>query len=338
MSKIKYNFKFFLIEILRFIVASCIADVNAVGTFDGFTYPVNFSNLWTVLLLYIPPQGLEAEPYNNYAIITRQTALNHKEVKVYLKTMQTQRNSIVIDLKMDGDKMNVYINRKQQNFSSNQINSFFNGYIELYLLHRSEIKLNIKGEFNVIYDGYRVKILLNNNRFYNDIRGLCGNSNSKNFDEFRTPENCAVRTSNELVEAYSIPDNVTPNNPKTNHYKYGCYNYNHIFANVVSNEDLRIDSKSEHGYHKGNCTGMRTHYKVEVNQVCFTTATLPYCQLGCKATKKIFTYVQVYCIEESKISDMWIGQINKGASPDFALKSPTKQVLFSIPQLCLELN
>lgn len=273
--------------------------------------------------------------HNNYAILARENASKQKDIKIYLRTTETEGDNVVFDFKPDGDKLNVYVNGKQQKYNSEKSINFYKNYIYLYLLAEGELKLDVKGEFSLLYDGYRLKILLNSNRFYNDIRGLCGNSNYRETDELQAPKGCALRTSEELLDAYTISDDITPENPKKYQYKFGCYNYTYTFANVVSTKDVNVDSETKKKrYNSKDCLTKQTGYQVKGDQVCFTIRPLPRCQPECTPLKTISKIVEVHCLNKSKMTDMWITQINKGANPDFGLKSTTKGVRFDLQPVC----
>lgn len=280
---------------------------------------------------------------DNYAIFVKQSGGDQKQVKVYLRTPQTESQKAEIDFKPSGGQYpTVLVDNQPQRYSEKQVAASYDKYIQLYGLPNGEARLDVAGEFSLIYDGSRVKVRLNNDRYYNAVRGLCGNANTMAADDLRAPENCALRTPEELIEAYTVPDDASPNNPKNNHYKKGCYAYRYVYANVIPYIEMEqqpsgsVSSNQLYGGRKGPkaCTKQQTRYVVDGDNVCFTIKPLPKCQASCGATQMISKSVPVHCVTKSNVSQMWMTQIDKGASPDFGLKSVTKSLNFDVPQTC----
>lgn len=280
---------------------------------------------------------------DNYAIFVKQSGSDQKQVKLYLRTPQTESQKAEIDFKpSSGQYPTVLVDNQPQRYSEKQVAASYDKYIQLYGLPNGEARLDVAGEFSLIYDGSRVKVRLNNDRYYNAVRGLCGNANTMAADDLRAPENCALRTPEELVEAYTVPDDASPNHPKNNHYKKGCYPYRYVYANVIPYIEMEqvpsgsASSNQLYGGPKGqkSCTKQQTRYVVDGDNACFTIRPLPQCQAPCSATQLISKSVPVHCVKKSNVSQLWMTQIDKGASPDFGLKPVTKNLNVDVPQAC----
>lgn len=320
-----------------------------VNTYDNLTYEAKLSNSWTVMMVHVPiharyrdysNEDLEnyMEYHNNYAIFVKESASQKKEVKIYLRTPETDSNKAEIDLKFEnGQYPTVLVNGQPQRYSEKEVAKSYDGYIQVYALPHGEVKINIASEFSVIYDGSRVKVRLFNDRYYNELRGICGNANSMAADDLRAPENCALRTAQELVEAYTIPDGASPRSPKHNQYKSGCYPYNYIYGNVISHDNIEAGEsnyRNRGGKALRSCSKQQTRYVVDGDEVCFTIRPLPQCQSPCSSTQMISKSVPVHCVKMTTVSQFWMKQIDKGGSPDFGLKKATKNMSFDVPQSC----
>lgn len=334
---------------INFFAATCVVDQTGVNTYDNLTYQARLSDSWTVMMVHVPLHARYAEysdnslekfmeSQRNFAIFVKESGSQQKEVKIYLRTPKTNSDKVQIDLKSsNGQNPTVLVNNQPQRYSEKEVAKSFGDYIQVYALPHNEVKIDIDNEFSVIYDGSRVKVRLFNDRFYNEIRGICGNANTMAADDLRAPENCALRNGQELVEAYTIPENASPKNPKHNQYKSGCYPYIYVYANVISHENANVDDfNSLRGRSQGlrSCSKQQTRYMVDGDQVCFTIRPLPQCQSQCSATQMISKSVPVHCVKKTGVSQLWMNQIDKGASPDFGLKKVTKNLNFDVPQSC----
>lgn len=275
---------------------------------------------------------------NNYAIFVKDDDAGQKHVKLYLRTPETHYRKSEISLKpaSNGQYPVVLVDSQPQSYSDKQIASTFNKYLQVYGLPNGEARLDVAGEYTVIYDGNRVKVRLNNDRYYNAIRGVCGNANTVAADDLRAPENCAVRTPEELIQGYTVPDDASPQNPKVNNYKNGCYSYRYVYSYLISKNGEQGGFNQMYGGERGQrgCTKQQTRYVVDGENVCFTTRPLPQCQGSCKATSTLSKSVPVHCVKQSNVTQMFMNQIDKGASPDFGLKQPSKNMSFDVPQMC----
>lgn len=273
--------------------------------------------------------------HNNYAILARAVGSQQKEIKVYIRTVESESEMVEIDFKPSGKGLLVFINGQQQDYSDKFVIQLYKHYIELYGLSDGEVKLDVKGEFSVVYDGSRAKVILNSDRYYSSVRGICGNANFMRADDFRAPKNCILRTPEEFIQAYTLLEN-------RGDYKSKCYDYYYVYANVISDRDAGRDGHYYYskyypliaGENHRSCMKQQTQYIVEGDQVCFTIRSLPRCLPGCKSMKTVSKVAPVHCVKKSRISNLWVTQIDKGASPDFGLKVPTKSARFDVPQSC----
>lgn len=279
------------------------------------------------------------EYQNNYAILVKESASDKKEVKIYLRTPRTNSDVSEIDLKPNNAQYpTILVNNQPQSYSEKKVAKLYDDYIQVYALPHGEVKIDIEDEFSVIYDGSRVMVRLYNDRYYNEVRGICGNANAMAADDLRAPENCALRTPQELVEAYTISEGASPRDPKHNEYKSGCYPYSYVYANVISLHDELENRESNYRGRSSkplrSCSKQQTRYLVEGDEVCFTIRPLPQCQSPCSPTQTILKSVPVHCVKMTGVTQFWMKQIDKGGNPDFALKKVTKNMNFDVPQSC----
>lgn len=326
------------IPIFEDYTQSCVVDRTAVATFDNLTYPAKLTTDYTVMMVYTPrqaghqPYSKQSLPdyigdYNEYAVLVRQAGQKGKEIKVYLRTYETDHKYVVIDMK-PGNL--VYYNGDRLNFTKNEVN-YYNGlYVQLYAEPKTNyLVLDIQNEFKILYDSERVKLGLYNQRYFDSVRGICGNANGMEADDYRAPEDCALRYPNEFIDSYTMPEVAAP---KQKHYISGCYNYEYLYANVIPDYD-----RSGNGSDLPDdtvCTRYQTRYVLHGDHVCFTIRPLPVCRPSCNPIKTISKQIPAHCVKMTAISHLWTMQIDKGGSPDFGLKAPNGNVRFDVPQAC----
>lgn len=334
----------------------CVVDQNAVNTFDSKTFPIKVPESWTVMFIHSPRAAWRNLRYNSeqankedeesYMVLVREKSSRQKEVKIYARYRNDVNEIDIIPSESASSAAMVSINGKQiQHDNSNTRFTYGSGsgrHMHIYYLSNSELKISLPYAFDVVYDGKRVKLIITANKFRKFARGLCGDYNGESSDDLRTPENCLLADYNEFVNSYVLPEQQRDQQSRGS-YRSGCYKKKHVYANVVSDWDtgrrsrrsfINLDSKGD-GTRAG-CTRHQTRYSEDNDQLCFTVRPLPVCLPGCKATGNISKLVPVHCVEKSNLSFMWKTQIDKGANPDFSLKTPVRSIRMDVPLACYQ--
>lgn len=298
----------------------------------------------------VPQQLQQLEQTEQFSVLVRngQSGQNQqKEVKISLYTYgQYMEIDMLPPEQSQQGHPQVLVNQQKQQISSEQSNDHLNGAIQIYGLPNNEVKVDVANEFFVHYDGQRVRLtVINENRFRGNVRGLCGTfTNNKNTD-FTGPENCIYGNAEQFVRSYKLNNNqqqqqqLLQQNQNQQTKGGECIYKEIIYANVISNRDAGRHSSKPGGHHLPNmksCTKHQTRYVVQSSgKVCFTIRPMPICKSGCKATSHILKSVGVHCLQKTKTTELWMKQIDKGASPDFGMKQVTTNIKVKVPHSCI---
>ncbi|KAK9729150.1 von Willebrand factor type D domain [Popillia japonica] len=252
--------------------------------------------------------------------------VNQQEQKYDQKQPETKAKLVEIDLKpSQSGAPKVLVNQQEQKYDQKQAAHSQDGYIQIYELPNQEVKVEIGDDYYVIYDGERAKITVVDDKFNDALRGLCGTFDGDDSTDFTAPENCILSEPEDFIESYTLNGKQPPSNRK-------CVPEEQRYVSVVSPRDLgdtqRRSSKSQNSREKGSsgCTKHQTQYQEDGNQVCFSTHPLPTCKSSCRAKSTTSKSVPVHCIEKNNVAELWMKQIDKGANPDFSLKTAHRNI------------
>ncbi|XP_018565741.1 vitellogenin-like [Anoplophora glabripennis] len=333
----------------------CVVDKTYVSTFNNKTYPVPLGNYWTLLLQHVPKEArhgdqqlsveeqLMYEP-EHYAILARQHqgSDQHKEIKITLSSPETEYKVIDITLSPASQrdsraaKANVKVDDQQVQVNDEQSYDVKKGYIQIYALPNGEVKVEVENAFYAIYDGYRVKLTVVNGKFRDSVRGLCGAFNDDPASDFMTSENCIARDYQEFVKSFELEGSEGEQQRKqfAGRTEQCVPKEVPLYVNVISEKD------AGHGKHSGDSgrsskgTRFQTRYVENGGEVCFTIRPVPVCNSRSQQRGAVRKSVPVHCVQKSNVAQLWINQINRGASPDFSHKKESKTVQIELPQSC----
>ncbi|KAF5287239.1 hypothetical protein FQR65_LT12283 [Abscondita terminalis] len=273
----------------------------------------------------------------HYAVLVRnmKNSKHGKEVKVILRSYHTKYENMEIDMvPSEKSKMRaeVYVNEKKQNVHPEH-GLQFNDYMRVNVLPNGEVAFAVQNVFYILYDGQRFRLtILDSSKFRNDVRGLCGVFNGNNRFDFTCPQNCILQNAEQFVDSYKLN-----NQSQNQHSQHQCSYSEVIYADVISNEAVGLLSKNQGdstNYNRG-CTRHQTRYFYDDGgKVCFTVKMHPICKQHCKPKQQITKTVGVYCVPQGQNTELWIKEIEKGASPDFSIKTPSKHVPIDVDQSC----
>lgn len=345
---------------------TCVVDQNHVNTFDNRSYPIDLGKTWHVQMHYRvqragrqEEQGqdknerFQSEDDYDYVVLVRDSENNKKEVKL---TLNDEKNYYEIDMvpasgnahSGSSPAAKVMVNQQQIKFDDQHSYDIEDDLLQIYALPNGDVKIEVNGDFYVIYDGERVKLTTTkSDQFRGEVRGLCGTFDGEQTTDFATPKNCILRDPLEFASTWAIIDGSSQGPAKERQaraHQSACIEVEQVYANVVSPRDYRHEQQKQHQqqhhesrqHSSGSCSKLQTQAIEEDNgnTICFTTRPLPVCRSGCKADKKVVKGVDVHCIQKSKVSDLWQSQIAKGANPDFAHKPVTKEIKIKVAQSC----
>jgi len=269
-----------------------------------------------------------------YAVLVRNkpNSNGQKEVKIMIRSPETSHQLMEIDMVPSGrqdSRAEVYVNQKKQQIQQDR-SSDYGGAIQIYLVPNGEVSLTVLDVFQMLYDGHRLRFsILDEEKFQNDVRGLCGTFTGNPWTDFACPENCLVKSSEDFVGAYQ------PNRQNRPQGKgHECYFREVIYGDVVSEQDVGKKPHKKDEEQKGSCTKHQTRYITDQNEACFTTRPLPICKPQCKPKQRINKNVEVYCVPHNQMSRLWIKEIDKGSNPNFSIKTPTRRVPMDVDQSC----
>ncbi|GLV41985.1 hypothetical protein CBL_10144 [Carabus blaptoides fortunei] len=317
---------------------TCVIDQNRVDTFDNKSYPIDLGKTWHVQMHYRVHNAARQEEdgqdngdrFNSeddfdYVVLVRDSGNKQKDVKI---TVNDEKNYYEIDMiPASGSSHSgsqpagqVLINQQPIKFDDKQSYDVEDDLIQVYALPNGDVKVEINGDFYVIYDGERVKLTATEpEQFRGEIRGLCGTFDGEEYTDFLTPRNCVLRNPYEFAASYAILDGSSQGPAKERQAR----------AKQAACYTPEVEGSS-------SCSKQQTQYVEEDNgqTLCFTVRPLPVCRSGCQASKKIVKNVEVHCVQKSNVSQLWKNQIEKGASPDFSLKPVTKSIKIKVAQSC----
>lgn len=268
-----------------------------------------------------------------YKVEVKADANGDKQVKISVGLYEAIANVVMKRSSLPGSSAmaRVSINGKDESIYADKVNYFFKGFINIYPLPSGELKVSIKNAFDVVYDGHRVQVVLTNPKFYESLRGVCGNYNEEPADDFIVPNNCIVSDSQVFVDSYTLSYPPSGYPPKTS-YK-NCAPHKKVqFARVISDMDTRRNRPWRQPREQGQYR-MQTRYEEIDGSICFTVQKQPSCWQG-KTTGYTTKKAAVHCLSPSRVTEMWKSRIDEGHSPDFSPKSISKYLDIKVPVDC----
>lgn len=302
-------------------------------------YPGDISDKWTVMFQYVPKiarhegeqpvdvqEQLKHQP-ENYAVLVKSNAMvKNKDVKITFSTPETDYQVVEISLyptsKGSPIRPKVEIDGKQV---ENQ-QPLFNGFVEMYDLPNNELKVELKDQFYVLYDGEEIRVSALNGKFRESTRGLCGQFTDNKYDDFITPGNCVARNHKKFIRSYEvIGAHGKQTREELKNDRQQC-----IRIKEPTYVSISPDDKKENE----SCMKAITRYVRRNNEICFSLRPMPQCTNGCTVESTTRKEVAVHCLPVSVVTQMWQDQIDNGISPDFSRKPESRKESLEIPDKC----
>ncbi|XP_028134500.2 vitellogenin [Diabrotica virgifera virgifera] len=356
----------------------CTVDRYAVNTFSNRTYDAELSNKWTVMAQYIPKlprQSDQQQPQEsahkqlqnqleNFAVLVRDSKQpGQKELQIVVSSPRSNFETIsILFVPNQGQqsKAQVSVNGQMIQVNEKQSNDIKDGYVQIYELPNREVKAEIDGVFYVIYDGERVRMTAKNGKMKNAIRGICGQFNGQDSEDFLTSENCIARKPHKFVKSFEVEgDEGKQVRKEFAGSSNQCVKIQTpLYINVITDEHARRNSQgkssnksqyysgksfsrgssrdsSEEGSEEDNdCLLHQTKYFVQGAKICFSTKPLPSCRRHCQPRDQRKKSVGVHCIQKSNVAMLWKIQVDNENSPDFSHKKEHTTLKFEVPESC----
>lgn len=296
------------------------------------------------MLQFLPKQARQEEEASrirdqlkqqteNYAIFVKKDSDSKKRlVKITLSTPETEFRVLDITLKPtqeESSRAEVVVNGEDVIVSGNEAYQYGNGFVQIYLIPNGEMKVEIRDQFYVIFDGQRVKLSLLNGKYRDATRGICGQYNDNKMEEFLTPANCFIRDHKKFIETYEVEGSCgqeTRRKLETSNSIKCFRKTGPVYVSLVKLSNERDDSRY--------CTKFQTRYVEKGDEICFTVRPMAACGGTCQSTSPAERKVPVHCVKKSSVTQVWKKQIDNGGSPDFSHKPETRKESMEVPQLC----
>ncbi|XP_076766164.1 vitellogenin [Xylocopa sonorina] len=329
--------------------SACMLDKTRVETFDGKEYPLRLGNCWHVAMTTYPKinpekptEKLHIPKDASLSILTRETPDGHKEVKILLGDNE-------IKLMPSSSQPKVYVNGQMIEISdtkSHQEKSKDDIIFDIFKLGDHSIGIvSEEYDMSMAFDGMRILIQASDT-YRESIRGLCGNFDGKENNDFMGPKKCLFRESDLFTASYALTKNecegVSLEKAKSIQ-GHDCTPYvANRQSNVISDaESGRTDTEQgTWGYHHGTQTGEKrcsthkTHVHETDDKICFTVRPVLACAPGCSATEMKSKNYQLHCMERNEVALSLKKRIEKGARPDLSQKSISMSQRISVPLAC----
>nr|CAI5852706.1 unnamed protein product [Callosobruchus analis] len=336
---------------------TCTVDQTKAYTFQNRSYPVDLQDRWTVMFQYVPKDARHSDQQQsvhdilmyspeNYVVLVRATQGNrNKEVLMTISSPETEYK--VTEIKLTpyeaGSelKAKVYVDGQEIHVSNKQSHDVHDDHIQIYSLPNGEVKVEVKGRYYIIYDGHTIRLNPLSDMFRDSVRGLCGQFNDEKAEELMTARNCIARDPLKFAKSFEAEgEEGEKMRALFSQNTHECVQIRtpDQYGDVISDFSAwrrRGSMYSEsRPYPLGQCSSFQTRYIEQDSQICFTTRAMPVCKSGCVAHGSMTKEIPVHCITKSNVAQLWKSQIDKGASPDFSHKKPTKTVSIELPQSC----
>ncbi|XP_065166461.1 vitellogenin-like [Atheta coriaria] len=342
----------------------CVVDKNAANTLDNKTYPLRLGSGWTVMMQYVPTfarqhhqeqkyiQQQEEQQQEQYVVLVRDSQSGeHKELKMTIRTPESQGQLIEVDVKpqqgQQGEqpRAQITVNQKAYQLDDKKSTDIEGGLIQMYVLPRGEVAIEVRDAFYVIYDGERVMLSATHDKFRDAVRGLCGTFTGEQVNDFLTPKNCIVRDAKQFAASWAIEGESRQH---AGQHKGECVYEDVEYVNVVSDYDAGRTQHKQGKHHQqqrqqeqyersgsnSGCSKHQTRYVEENGEICFTIRPHPVCKSSCRANGEEEKKVPAHCVKANSVTDLWKKQIQRGANPDFSHKSVTRDVRVPMPKSC----
>nr|WLD26188.1 vitellogenin [Ophraella communa] len=330
----------------------CSVGKNYVNTFSNKTYDADLSENWAVMVIYVPKEARESKQQRpdqpleiqlkkqlvNFVAYVRQNPKNNnqKDVKIVVSTPETDFEVFEIDLTTkQGSKrqVQVTVNGKKVELSTKESADFKNGYIQVYALPNGEVKVEVTNNVYILYDGQDIRLTAVNGIGKDSFRGLCGQFNDQQSEDFLVSEICMARSTEKFIKSFEIEGDEG----KQIREQFAQGDKQCVKKEIPLYVDAITNRNSQRGHYnqQDECLLDQTRYVQENGQICFTTKTMPACRAGCRPQSLKKKTVGVHCLQQTKVAQLWKNQIDQGQSPDFSNKKQHKSVVMEVPDSCL---
>lgn len=330
---------------LFFFIAFCVVDKTKISTFNNLTFPADVSDKWTVMFQYLPKrprygenrksiaEQLKYQP-ENYVVLVKTGRSDSKDVKITINTPETKFKVVDITILSNEDgQVKITVNDEKVKVSEMKSYHYQDGYINIYRLPNSEVKVDITDKFYVIYDGKRVKLVVLSGKFKDATKGICGQFNDEKSEDLLAPANCFVKDHTKFIKSYEVEGSQgqqVREQLKSGKSMECVAKTTPLYTEVIISTKTQVQQKEK----LRDCLALQTRYTENDGEICFSIVKVLTCVRGCQAIQNIPTLVPVHCVGASKIAKFWKSQIDAGISVDFSDKSFSKTEVLQVPLAC----
>uniref|UniRef100_T1IB40 Uncharacterized protein n=1 Tax=Rhodnius prolixus TaxID=13249 RepID=T1IB40_RHOPR len=334
---------------------TCVVDTHQATTFDNTSYPVQVGKCWHAMLhpVFKTEYGYSGQTTHYYddafSVLVREGASYQKELLILLDKYTVQ----VFPTGSSEVVGKVVVNGRNLEFSKESVAQFkYNGdyiLVHVYALPNGAVRLLFpQTDFEVIYDGPRVKLQVSNT-YRGRVRGLCGTFDGEYVTDFTTPKNCVVQDPTEFAASYAIVDETCQGPARELHQRVlnvPCYKQTVLLGDVISEEEAgryQPRMRSSHSNlvrlakqpNEGRCSKLRSKVVEQAGRTCFSLHPQVTCSSKCKATSKIEKRIEFHCIPKTIATKHWVEMIKNGANPDFTQKPANEWFKINTPEQCI---
>ncbi|EFN64902.1 Vitellogenin [Camponotus floridanus] len=327
----------------------CNVGKRQITTFDSKTYPMYGEKYWQVLVIPIPPNEETIPEEERMSILSREKN-GQKELRFILnyKQIDIRRTNDGIQISIDGQPAKQYNTHDRPNNTSYQIRDNDNVDLEIYELPDKsiEIKSCTRG-VDAIYNGETIAIRVAD-QYANEIRGLCGNYDSRPDNDFLSPQNCVAQKPEHFHAMYTLMEGsherwIAINKDK----QYPCVPETNYPNNVVSDIEAGrppldwspYSRKASRKEIKDPQTETPFIYRTQIEErddnICFSTRPIPVCQGSLPdPNKRKMKIIEFFCLPRNEASEQLKLRVKNGANPDFSQKPVSFKKPYEVPLTC----
>lgn len=268
-------------------------------------------------------------------VILVQEYMKKKAVKISLSSPETEFK--VLDITMLPTKQEsstkLLVDGKEIKVKWNESYEYAQGFVQIYAIPNGELRVEVRDQFYVFFDGKRIKLSLLNSKFRDATRGLCGQYNGNKYEDLLSPSNCLVHDPKKFIDSYEVDGlrgQQVRKELESGNSMVCTRKKTPVYINVVkTSENLKKFENTPE-----NCTKFQTRYIEDGGEICFTLRPMPVCRTRCQPVSKGMKNVPVHCIKDSAVAQIWIKQIIHGGNPDFSHKSESRSLSLELPNNC----
>nr|BAU36890.1 vitellogenin-like [Cimex lectularius] len=314
--------------------AVCSVDERMMTTFDNRQFHYKMGNCWQILAISGPKprHRLDSTSVRYFQTDNEQISIAARKSESNRKELVAIFGENVIEVKPRKHKKSNYIvqvNNKQVKLSEKSEHILTddedNVILKIGLSPNGFIKIEgPRSGMRIIYDESRVELYASN-RLRNRIRGICGNFDGEDSNDFMTTDRCILKDPLHFVTNYTLHQNCSDPRVKEMSDKVSkiqCTTETDKMSRAVYDEygnklSLMYDINRNREKHDQtrSCKSHIVRIVEPQGKACFSIRPRLRCRSHCKATREIEETVDFHCFENNLVGKQWIEMVKKGGNP-----------------------